>query len=203
MHKQEIELYYFNELEPNIQEMILQKYWDFNVYYGWTDMYLKEWKTKLDSIGFKNAEIHFSGFYSQGDGTSFDADIDTPQILNTLIMCYNKQDGLQAEKCSYLTDYIKFYINKNGYSHHYCHEKTRYTAFEIYDIDKPYWNKILDNLTGLIENLRLDLCKTIYKELQQEYEYLTSDESVKESIIANELEFFKNGRTFNTLKIGV
>ncbi len=41
-----------------------------------------------------------------------------------------------------------------------------------------------------------DLADWLYRQLEREYEYLTSDESVEETIIANEYTFTEAGRRF-------
>jgi hypothetical protein len=47
----------------------------------------------------------------------------------------------------------------------------------------------------VIEALR-DLARWLYRQLEREYEYLTSDEAVDESIVANEYTFTAAGRRF-------
>jgi len=45
-----------------------------------------------------------------------------------------------------------------------------------------------------LETLRLSLSKEIYHDLQEEYEYITSDESIKETITVNEWHFTESGK---------
>ena len=47
-----------------------------------------------------------------------------------------------------------------------------------------------------IEDKRLELCKYFYNTLEKDYYYLQSDECIKETIIANEYEFLKDGTKF-------
>lgn len=44
-----------------------------------------------------------------------------------------------------------------------------------------------------LETLRLELCDEIYKALEEEYEYLTSDECVEESLKCNGVKFLEDG----------
>jgi hypothetical protein len=48
----------------------------------WYESVYDTWKSALEQIGFENADISFSGFWSQGDGASFTATIDLPRLLD-------------------------------------------------------------------------------------------------------------------------
>lgn len=47
----------------------------------------------------------------------------------------------------------------------------------------------------VIEALR-DLARWLYRQLEREYDYLTSDEAVDEAILANEYSFTVDGTRF-------
>ena len=47
----------------------------------------------------------------------------------------------------------------------------------------------------VIEVLR-DLARWLYRQLEREYDYLTSDEAVDEAIVANEYSFTVDGKRF-------
>jgi hypothetical protein len=49
---------------------------------------------------------------------------------------------------------------------------------------------------AVTEALR-DLARWLYRQLEREYEYLTSDAVVDEAILANEYTFTANGRRFS------
>jgi hypothetical protein len=62
--------------------------------------------------------------------------------------------------------------------------------------DSPtYQDMTVDAEEVVIEALR-DLARWLYRQLEREYEYLTSDEAVDESIVANEYTFTAAGRRF-------
>jgi hypothetical protein len=63
------------------------------------------------------------------------------------------------------------------------------------DEDKAYsfTNELHDE--ELAEALRAFM-KWIYRQLEREYDYLTSDEAIAESIIANEYEFTEEGERY-------
>lgn len=66
---------YFNELTPEQQEKVIEKYHDINED-SWM-FYYKEMEqdfiNKLESLGYSDIKIQYTGFYSQGDGASFTA----------------------------------------------------------------------------------------------------------------------------------
>ena len=66
---------YFNELTPEQQNKVIEKYHDINEdswEFSYEDL-KREFITKLESMGYSNIKIEYSGFYSQGDGASFTA----------------------------------------------------------------------------------------------------------------------------------
>ena len=63
--------------------------------------------------------------------------------------------------------------------------------------NREYYNdEELEKLCNKIELKRLNLCREFYSILEKEYYSLESDEFVKETIIANEYEFLKDGTKF-------
>lgn len=66
---------YFNELTPEQQQKVIEKYHDINEdtwEFSYEDLE-REFITKLESMGYSDIKIEYSGFYSQGDGASFTA----------------------------------------------------------------------------------------------------------------------------------
>lgn len=62
--------------------------------------------------------------------------------------------------------------------------------------DSPtYQDMTADAEEMVIEALR-DLTRWLYRHLEREYDYLTSDEAVDEAITANEYTFTEAGRRF-------
>jgi len=51
------------------------------------------WIEKLQDIGFEDAQIEYTGFYSQGDGASFTASVNIEKLINTLTMGNNITKG--------------------------------------------------------------------------------------------------------------
>lgn len=79
----EIKLFEFEELSQEVQAKVLEKFSDINVDDNWHDDSLENFKTELAEVGFTEAEISYSGFWSQGDGLSFDSKIDIDKFAET------------------------------------------------------------------------------------------------------------------------
>ena len=75
----------------------------------------------------------------------------------------------------------------------YCHEHSM--AIEV-ERDSPTWQPMTDGAEdAVIEALR-DLARWLYRQLEREYHYLTSDAAVDESIGVNQYTFTAQGRRF-------
>ena len=92
-----------------------------------------------------------------------------------------------------LTLNIECNIKRN--THHYAHEYTIYADF--YDGNmRTSWThiqKVVDKLNEYIKTNIIELSRMIYSDLNNEYEYLTSETAILETILANEYEFYESG----------
>ena len=199
MKTKTITLYQFSELSDKAKEKAIEQLRDINVdYYDWNDYLIDDWQKTLNKIGFENAKIAYSGFWSQGDGASFTADVDIEKLLSSMTYCATKYKNARIfELVSLLHDKnaINIHLAKNHWGTHYSHERT--VSLNI-DIDYPYergsfWPKIVEQFENALDDFRIDLCSAVYTSLENEYNYLTSDESIIEIIEANDYEFTING----------
>lgn len=141
--------------------------------------------------------IWFRGFWSQGDGACFEAYYSYRKEAPRRIRSYAPQDA----ELHRLTDTLQAIQRRNFYqlhadtSHrgHYCHEYCMTISIER---ESPtYQDMTADAEETVIETLR-DLARWLYRRLEREYEYLTSDEAVDEAIVANDFTFTEDGRRF-------
>ena len=68
----------FDELSPEIQEKVLSNYkeeYRDKIDSWWYEDVIENFKSGLEELGLQNIECNFSGFWSQGDGASFTADV--------------------------------------------------------------------------------------------------------------------------------
>ena len=141
--------------------------------------------------------IFFSGFWSQGDGACFEgyysyrknasAEIRTHAPQDTTL--HGIADALQSVQRRNFYQLRAEATHRGRYHHEYC------MAISV-DRDSPtYQDMTADAEDIVIEALR-DLARWLYRQLEREHEYLTSDEAVDESIIANDYTFTASGRRF-------
>jgi hypothetical protein len=196
-----INLYKYNELSLQAQERALEYYSSINTDYNWFNSTLELWKENLEFIGFTNAKIYLSGFWNQGDGACFDADINF-DILFEKYAKFANQNGMKKiqralkKHRSWIYDYL---CNETSYSitvinHRYSHESTRKIESSCYSTTKGVLSYIFSDFEGWLESFRKDLCCDIYKDLETEYEALSAREAVEETVRINGYEFTQNGK---------
>jgi len=159
-----------------------------------------DFKEDMRKVGIYVRRMYFSGFWSQGDGACFEGEFDN---LRTYLDHHHKDQYPMIRKllehggCVYITC---------THSGHYYHENC--TAFstecselfyhlvecptefheQIVDTwDKQLEHEICDFERDVIEQWRTYM-RDLYRKLEEEYDYLVSDEAVWETIEANELD---------------
>lgn len=208
--RSEIVTHKFKELPEDIQGKVIEKNRDIHVNFDWWDYTIQNWKEKLSAIGFDGADIRWSGFWSQGDGASFTAYCDTQKILDSLLVCQEENVGdlnkwrLWFELAE--NGLIKFDMNR--ISSHYVHENTvegvlhedfsglNSNMWYPPNPEKPYeFTSIFEQKCHLreLEEIFCSFCKELFKEiyrsLEEEYDYLTSDDCIKEYLENHDTEY--------------
>lgn len=200
----ETTLYTYSELTPEAQERARDWYRDGNIDYDWFDavyeMALDAGKIigiDLDTRGKnKTPEIRFSGFCSQGDGASFVGHYEYRKGASKAIRAeFTSASGLWeiADRLQSIQrkQFYKIYARISyGYrSNFYSHSHTM--AIDVFHYDTG--NCPDADTENEIQDCMRDFADWIYDSLEKEYEYLQSDDTVAESIIANEYEFTYQG----------
>lgn len=137
-------------------------------------------------------DISFSGFWSQGDGASFEGSYYFKAGCSKAIRQHaplDKElhaiaDGLTAIARRY---FYSLSASLDRRSHHYSHENT----ISI-DVESERREVTPEDSDSVAELMR-DLMRWIYSYLEKEYEYQTSDETLRENIIANDYDFDESG----------
>lgn len=184
-------IYPFDELSEEVQEEVLNTNRDWEVDHDWWDFLLEDWKDRLNEIGFEDANIYFSHMYCQGDGAVFESDLDIEKLCSHLLYCdattYNEGRVLRTTVMAAWTGLLDdFYL------------KRLHSLYDHGGSAAIVWStncQQVDDVMELIEALRYDLCQQIFFDLRREYEYLTSDEVVRERML--DLEFTKDGSIWN------
>lgn len=135
--------------------------------------------------------IYFSGFSSQGDGASFEGSYSYAKMVHKKIRKYAPKD----EELHYIADAL-FEVQKvNGYlltadskhSGHYSHSGCMQVRVLK---DGDYTD---DEAEQEVTRLMRRFADWMYEMLEKEYDYITSDEQVDDTISANEYLFTSDG----------
>lgn len=187
---------------------LIEKYRDINVHYddwyaGVYDVFAEEMLAMGIEINNterminspraygKELDISFSGFWSQGDGAAYSGEIVDIQL-------FMKVNNLDYPMVSKLMENNAYYRISWGYTE-------RGYRIRNLNIDLDTFESVLEDnhplaeiwdeeLNSQIDEFEEDVASCIqetfndlYKKLYDEYDYLTSDDAVKEAILANDL----------------
>lgn len=176
-------LYKFDELDERAQEKALQSLWDLNVDHDW-------WDSTYDdaaSIGLKITGFDF-GHRNTISGELTDYMLDSCKLIR-------KNHGRECETFktakAYLDEYIAAFVKwreaeqSSGDQDDFEDwkpadflEEFKWTD-EAWEIEKEYQKALLEDYLSM---------------LRREYDHLTSEENIKESIRANDYLFTEDGR---------
>jgi len=216
------EAYTIDELSDAARAKVLDQHRDWNVDHDWWDSVYDNAAEaakhlgidlKQNRVALRNGKvrfdpaINFSGFCHQGQGASFAGtftlnDVDAAALKAewpTAAELHRIADELDALRSALTALNVNASItNGHGY---YSHEYTMQIDVTTYnDLDEDDFivtalMSVYDSLhaEASIAELMRDFARWIYKSLEEEYEYLTSDEAVLENLQANEMLFDEDG----------
>ena len=145
----------------------------------------------------QKTRIYFSGFWSQGDGACFEAyyrykagaskairqhaplDVELHRIADVL-------QGIQRR------NFFQLFADVS-YRSRYYHEHSMSISVER---DSPSNQPMTADAEDSITEALRDLARWLYRQLEREYEYQTSDEIIDEALVANDYTFTETGRRF-------
>lgn len=144
--------------------------------------------------GRREPAIYFSGFWSQGDGARFEGSYRYAKGATKKIREYAPQDKELHRIADELQDIQRRNFYKLGaratHRGHYYHSGCM--TVEVWHDDDRY--RDIGDAEYVVTQCLRDFGDWIYEQLENEYEYQCSDNVVEESIIANEYEFYDDGR---------
>lgn len=180
--------YEYNELNDKAKQKLKDSYCE---HFVDVDFEVECLETILEELGFHNAKIAYSGFWSQGDGASFTCDkwqYKKGMVAN-IRQSYPLWSSLHliAKELQSLSKKTGYNLEFNVYrrSHHYYHENTVACDFGYNEYDE----KIQDYVDDAVKWL----CKTLYDSLEQAYYAAISDESIEDFYTSNEYLFDEKG----------
>ena len=156
----------FEELSPDIQEKVLNDYREtYSEYLSdwWYDDVIENFESKLENLGLETIVCNFTGFWSQGDGASFTANVrDVKKFLMDEIKLkpgkwfdYQKEENEEDEIDDLISGFEElginskiipltpddFWISIKRDSSRYYHENT--ISADL-DVDEPVEGRDLD-----------------------------------------------------------
>jgi hypothetical protein len=184
METKKINVYSFEELKPEIQEKVLNNFREINTNYDWYEFIFENFKEEFKEYGLSFESLNFDLYRREISFNKLDVD-NLNLFLNKILPIDNKI----LLSLSNFKDFDYYYnIDDNG-------------NFIIDDYDEEDLNqKVTIEDLKLIEDTATEFLKDKLREmlkyLDDEYNYLLSDESIKETIECNEYKFLKDGRQF-------
>lgn len=145
----------------------------------------------------QESRIWFSGFSSQGDGACFEGSYRYAKSASRAIRRHAPQDVelhriadrlMAVQRCNFYQ--LEADVRHQG---RYYHEYTMTVAVER--ATSTSHEMSVDAENAITEAL-CDLARWLYRQLEQEYDYQTSDAVIDETIIANDYSFTEYGERF-------
>jgi len=193
MRTLETQVFKFDELSDDAKQYALEKLWDLNVDYDWWDFLFDDVASIAEMFGLDLSNrkpgqptIYFSGFSSQGDGACFEGRYSYQKGGLKAVMDYAPKD----EELHRIVRDLQNLQRRNFYKvtlrtfhrGHYNHSGCMQVDVEDCVVGED----------DFIQVMR-DFADWIYSRLEEEYDYLTSEDLILESIHANEYEFTEEG----------
>ena len=208
----ETTVYRLDELSDTAKDKARAWYRDSGFDYDWYDSVYEDFQQIAEILGVRfktrtlrlmgggsrqEPRIFFSGFWSQGDGACFEGYYSYRKNASALIRAYASQDttlhgiadALQSVQRRNFYQLRAEATHRGRYHHEYC------MAISV-TRDSPTWQDMTAEAEDIVIEALRDLARWLYRQLEREYEYLTSDEAVDESIVANDYTFTDSGRRF-------
>lgn len=208
----ETEVFEIGELPDAAKDSARAWYREHCLDYDWYDFVFEDFQTvcsllgielrahcvKLMGGGTRDApNIYFTGFWSQGDGASFEG---VYRYARGAAQKLREHAPVDAELHA-IADALQAVQKRNFFQlaagirqqGRHCHEFTM--AVEVERDSENYQDMTQDAENALTESFR-DLARWLYRQLRTEYEHLTSDEAIDESIEANGWTFTAEGERF-------
>ena len=191
MQTHTITTYSFDELNEDAQRRALEKLYDVNIFDDWYDAVYEDAITCGAILGIDIDRIYFSGFSSQGDGACFEGGYTYAKQSVKAIKQHAPLDTELHAIAERLRDIQRPYfyslyasVKQRG---HYMHEMC--TDIEVHNDDC----EVSDDTEESLKDALRDFMRWIYSSLNDEHDYLTSEEAIIETITANEYEFTELG----------
>lgn len=188
--------------QPIIDKLV-EKFREHNIIHDWWDSTYEGFTVDMTAVGIDVDKMYFSGFWSQGDGACFEGRVTDWELM---LQSIGYNDPVLAK---FAQDNWTFYSTHSGrYHHSNCMSfndplegtgETEEWLISVYgpekdddDLRNRVWAAKLTQFD--FEQIHNELCEAfkshaddLYKMLEDEYEFLTSEECILESLNANDI----------------
>lgn len=194
----------FDALTARQKDEILDKYRDWHTHDTWHEMVYEDFKRDMDAIGIEVDRMYYSGFSSQGDGACFEGRVSNwPQFLESAGYTCPALIALAEEAWSFKVTHSGHYFHENctSFSADLVNPNGYYEAAleDFVETYSPYTTEIqnaaflallqgydYDGLHDEFEEAFKGHMCDLYHRLEAEYDYLTTDEAILESMDCND-----------------
>lgn len=182
-------------------QAFLDKHRDINTDHDWWDYIEEMWKEQLYERGVQMGKLYFTGFWSQGDGACFEGSI---PCVASFIRAHQLHETYPLLAQATARTWIMSWEQRGRY----CHENS--LSFDtsgvadfdealghVYDIEQledsgvtvfaEQFDKEVSDFHEHASEVIREYCRDIYRSLEEEYDYQTSDEAVTETLEANDI----------------
>ena len=170
----EIKAFQFEELDSQTKEKVIENNRTINVDSNfWYQFELDNYKTEMDII------VNEFDIYRRTINITIEDSFKTAQgIVNFF-----------GEKSSIVKTAKIFLKDRDALIKKYGEGNDK----DGYGVKEEYWSEYDEEIEYLEEEFRKEIAEEILSMLTSDYEYQTSDDGIKETIIANEYEFQEDG----------
>lgn len=186
MKTKTITLYGFNELSDKAKERARNWWLEGLTDFQWYELTVEHWQGVCEAFGVNDPAIAFRGFWSQGDGASFTGIFHPESVAESLAdVC--RDDAVIAlharlRALQHPEDYsAKVYLSSGMYVFS--------GMMECEDRETGGNGQHERELRAIFRAL----ADIIYRDLEEEYNHISSDESVDEVIIGSDYYFHESG----------
>lgn len=205
-------VYRLEELPEGAKDRARAWYRDGGFDYDWYDAVYEDFQRIADILGIRlktratrliggctreDPWIWFSGFWSQGDGASWEGSYSYRKSAVADLRAY----ALQDQTLHRIAETLQAAQRRNFYQlrAEVSHRGTQYHAFTVAASetrDSSAAAEVIGDAEAVVTEALRDLANWLYRQLEQEYDHLTSDEAVDETLVANGYTFTEEGRRF-------
>ena len=205
-------VYPIGELSDSAKDAARAWYREHCMDHAWYDFVYEDFQTICSILGIalrtspvkliggatrEEPHIYWTGYWSQGDGACFEGRYSyAPHAAKAIRIHAPRDSQLHA-----IADSLQAVQRRNFYQ---CHARIEHRGryYHEYSMtisakrDSPAWQPMTADAEDTIAEALRDLARWLYRQLESEYQYQTSDDAVDEMLAINGHTFTADGERF-------